>query len=174
MKWTQQQLNIFPVSYPQQAIHSRLDDTSDRDYVLDLIAGCTQDAEDAMQCSLLTRTITAIFNDCERLYLPRGPIKSITSVTDAKGAITNWTLQGHGTADLLVLPNGFHGPLTVVYQAGFADTADTLPAKFRNAIRNHVGTLYENRESVSDKPMSAIPHSLELFWERNRRGIPAA
>jgi uncharacterized phiE125 gp8 family phage protein len=162
------------VSYPQAAIHLRQDDPSDRDYVNDLIEGCTQDAEDAMACSLLTRTVTAIFNDGELPFLPRGPVQSVTSVTDAQGPITNFTLQGYGNADLLVLPTGFHGPLTVVYQAGYAADATTLPAKFRNAIRLHVTTLYLNRASVSDRAQTPVPHSLELFWQRNNRGSSAA
>lgn len=192
MKWTQQQLTTYPVSYAQQTVHSRFTETYDHDYVMDLIAGCTEDAEDQMNCSLLTRTVTATFfqhdrrqsylygytygNTADQLRLPRGPVQAITSVTDANGTIlsSDYSLVTFGTADFLKLRRGFVPPLVVVYQAGYADTPDLLPVKFRNAIRTHVQTLYENRESISDKTMVAIPHSLELFWQRNNRGIPIA
>jgi uncharacterized phiE125 gp8 family phage protein len=161
------------ITWDQIAAQLRLDQTDDEDYVNDLIDACTDYAETALESSLLNRTITATFYRQDTLWLPRGPIVSITSVTDANGNHPPYDLEGYGTADLLVCPQGHVSPLTVVYVAGFGTDSTNVPAQIRQAIRVHVSTLYENRESVADKNMMPVPHSLESFYRLNarRRGI---
>jgi len=174
MKWTQSQPAQLPVSYQDAATHLRLVDDDDRQYVLDLIAAAVEYAETAMGCSLITRTITAIFNANEPLYLVRGPVQAVSSVqqTVNNTPITGTTPEGHGTADLLVIPsNAWQAPLTVAYTAGYGNNPTDVPADIRLAIRQHVATLYENRETVADKQWIPVPHTLADFYRLKAREV---
>lgn len=154
-------------------------------YIAELLAAATEYAEVQMQTSLLTRTITAVYyqHDAEvdasygyqwqgpAVILRRGPVQSLVSVTNGDGAnITgNCTLQTEGTTDILMVPNGWVQPLTVVYTAGYGTGYTATPPDIRQAIRAHVGHLYENRESSQDKALIPVPHSLEAFYGRKCR-----
>jgi uncharacterized phiE125 gp8 family phage protein len=166
--WTAQEL----------AYHLRLDDDLSADpneqaYVAELLAAATEYAQNRMACSLLTQTITAYFynNDNDVLRLPRGPLVAITSVVDGhEQTITNYTVSAAGVTDIITIPNGWAEPLTVVYTAGYGATATQCPGDIRQAIRLHVGTMYENRESITDKKSAQIvPHSVEDFYDRKTR-----
>jgi uncharacterized phiE125 gp8 family phage protein len=131
-------------------------------------------AQEALGMSLGAQEITAVFNDADAgpgttLRLPRGPVRSITSVTDAAGApVTGSVLERVACGDRLRLTASVVFPLTVVYEAGFPTEAD-IPASIRLAVLQHVATLYENRESVSEKGMTPVPHSLEAFYRLKSR-----
>jgi uncharacterized phiE125 gp8 family phage protein len=175
------------LTFDQLSWHLRLDpDTAAQsdevDYVTDLLAAATEYAENAMATSLVTRTITAtyfpddhnlmsqyqrIFNAAS-LILPRGPVTAVTSVTDNGNPITAFEYARIGNTDLLAVPNGWIGPLVVVYTAGYGDET-TVPADIRQAIRVHVGSMYKNRESVTAGSMTAVPHSLADFYSRKCR-----
>ena len=151
----------------------------------ELLSTATEYAEVQMQASLLTRTITAVYyqndgNDAVYGYrwdgpsvtLPRGPVIAVSSVTNGSNSAditSGCTLQRDGNTDLLVLPSGWQEPLTVVYTAGYGTGYTAVDPDIRQAIRAHVATMYENRESVQDKPLSVVPHSLEAFYQRKCR-----
>jgi len=143
--------------------------TAEQNYLIDLQATAVEFAETMMGTSLLTRTVTAIFNQRDALYLPRGPIISITSIEDKNAAITDYEIRGHGNAEELYLPHGFTAPLTVVYQAGYGADPSDVPSDIRHAIRAHVGLLYERRESAGDRTITTVPHSLEDFYRLKSR-----
>ena len=198
MKWQQETPSSDVWTVAELAYHLRLDadlasNTDEQAYLTDLQAAAVEFAETAMGTSLITRAITATyypqssgytwgeqpwigsFWERFRLKLPRGPVISITSVTDANGAIddSKYDLEGAGVSDLLRLSVGYAVPLTVVYDAGYGDQGTSVPADIRHAIRQHVSTLYEQRESVSEKTTSIVPHSLELFYARKSRNLQA-
>lgn len=152
----------------------RLSNAAGRDYVNLLINACYQYAEDEMSCALLTQTITDTFYSGELPVLSNGPVISVTSVTDARGAITNYTVEQYGYSTKLVIPGGFTTPMNVVYQAGYASDVTTLPSKFVLAILTHVATMYLNRTSISDKQLTEVPQSLRDFYRNNSRNIPVA
>ena len=180
--------------YATIAVHIRVDDTTDRVYINSLQDAATDYAQDALSMSLLTQTITAVYyvNDVQPsnrypwpsigqygqnypqqayqfgsvLSLPRGPVQSIASVVDAKGTvITAYTLERQGYEDLIRITAAVTYPLTVVYTAGY-DTADLIPPAIKHAILVHIGTLYENRESVAENGREVVPHSLDAFYAR--------
>jgi uncharacterized phiE125 gp8 family phage protein len=187
--WTQSQPTPASIWTTDQLAYAlRIDSdlsgtTDEQDYLTDLQNAAVEYAEQAMGTSLLTRTITTTYygyhrsvysalvypTGCHKLYLPRGPIISISSVTDANGAISNYQVSGAGTTDLIEIKQQWVGPLVIVYQAGYGDDASTIPADIRQAIRTHVATLYENRESISDKPMTEVPQSLKDFYQLKAR-----
>lgn len=155
------------IAWDSARVHLRLDLPDDRAYVLDLIDAATAYAEGAMDSSLGTQTIEATFYDGDKLWLPRGPIQSITSVVDANNTtITDYTVEGYGTIDVLKVNRPYKGPLVVTYTAGF----DAVPADVKQAILCHVGTLYEFRESIGTAAAHPIPHQLESFYRIRRRG----
>lgn len=148
--------------------------TQEQNYLLAKQAAAVDFAETIMGCSLLTRTITAIFNQHDTLFLPRGPIQSITSVADANGTISssNYSIKGYGNAEELYITTGFKAPLTVVYQAGYGNSAADIDPAITEAILSHVALLYESRESAGDRTRTPIPHSLEAFYRLKARQIP--
>lgn len=172
MQWTATAATDTVLTYDQLAYALRLDpDTAatshEQSLVMDYLAAATEYAETMMGTSLCSRTITATFNPGEPLILPRGPVTTITSVTDSGTPVT-WTASmiGHLT---IVLPDQLRGgAISVVYQAGYG-TASDVPADIRAAIRMHVGTLYEQRESTTDKPLTEVPNSLAAFYNLKRR-----
>lgn len=163
-----------PVSWAQAKVHLRLSSDDEQDYVEDLIDAATDHAEEAMACTLMARERSVTFYRGGPMYLPKGPLISVTSIIDADAkTITDYDLEKVGNADLLTINEGFTYPLEVVYQAGYASASD-IPAAIRQAILCHVGTLYENRESVSDKSKTPVPHSLEAFYRLKRRSAGVA
>lgn len=176
MRWTQVDPTVYPVAYDEVTkAHLRLTSDDSRDLVNELIAACTEYAENATSSSLITRAVTAVFEQGDALYLPRGPIVSITSVTDDAGTVlTDYDLSHWGNATLLVPETSFVFPLTVVYQAGYGSTGANVPAIFRMAIRAHVATLFETTMSVSDKQLFTVPNSLEAFYRQKSREVPIA
>lgn len=182
------------LDYKTIATHLRLDETEDIAYVNSLQDVAIDYAQDAMAVSILAQTITAVFtvNDVQpatrypmtlganyfgtaplQIYqsgmviaLPRGPMTAITSVTDAKGtAIVNYAIERQGYEDILRIAAAASFLLTVVYVAGYADAAH-VPPGIKQGILMHVGTLYENRESITDRPKTIVPHGLEAFYAR--------
>src|SRR5689334_4676348 len=152
MKWTQTKPADLPITFAQAKAHLRLDDDSEQDYVTDLIRAATAHAENVMGRSLMQRTITATYyayaTPLDLTYLPRGPVISVTSVTDANGReISNSVLEAAGNSARLRVNNGYSFPvnLTVVYEAGY-ESADEIPDDILHALKMHVSHLYMYRE----------------------------
>ena len=165
----------------QLAYHLRLDtdlaaSADEQAYVADLLAAATVAAEQALECSLLSRTITATYAAGESADLPRGPLATIVSVT-ADGvplALTAYGVRTVGYTATVVPVAPWAASLVVVYSAGYGSAAD-VPADLRQGIRVHVGTMYENRESVlSGSIITPVPHSLEMFYRNRSRAKVAA
>ncbi|HEX8342847.1 MAG TPA: head-tail connector protein [Tepidisphaeraceae bacterium] len=76
----------MPVTYEQIAAHCRVTTDRERDLMLAYIAQATEYAEQAMEMSLVIRTINARFHAGEDLRLPRGPVTEIVSVKDDSGS----------------------------------------------------------------------------------------
>jgi len=162
------------LTFAQLAYHLRLDTdlaatSEEQCYITELLSDAVEYAEKAMQCSLITRTITATFWKGDELILPRGPVIAIASVSDTGGVITTSELIRRGNTDRLLAPNGWQAPLTVVYTAGFGANGTNVPPDIRGAIRAHVNTLYEYRLSVSDRNLVQVPDSLKAFYGLNCR-----
>lgn len=171
MKWTATQPATLPVTWAQLQSHLRLDDETQRDYVMEQLAAAAVDyAEGAMGRSLMTRTVTATFYARARdsLYLPRGPVTSVTGIVDAAGntlPATSYSLEYVANAARLRVNGGLTSSvdLTVTYAAGYA-TAAAIPANLRHAIRMHVSHLWNNPDAYADKSLVAVPAGLEAFY----------
>lgn len=161
-----------PVTWAQAKAHLRLTGDTQQTYVESLIDAATDYAQEAMQCSLMPQTILATFYDGKPIVLPRGPIVEILSVAGDDAADVDDSAffvahQGHRAEIKFRLSVAY--PISVSYRAGYAN-AGAVPAAIRMAILQHVATLYENRESVSDRAKLPVPHALEAFYQRRARG----
>jgi hypothetical protein len=146
-------------------------DPADAAQLADVIAAAVEYAEEAMATSLMPRTITATFYAGEPVRLPRGPVLEVLSVTGHGGAVlTDYDVTHVGRSIVLKIKQGFTHPLTVVYRAGYA-SASAVPADIRQAVKAHVGTLWEHRESVSGKKLEAVPHQLADFYRLKARTV---
>jgi len=163
------------VTWSKAKAHLRLDDDTNQSYVEDLIAAAVDAAQDAMVTILPACTITANFYNNEPIILPRTPLISITSVTDADGNTyteddEDFAVVHVGHQCQLVFDTVAAYPITVVYRAGYPDVTK-IKANIRLAILQHVATLYENRESISDKVKVPVPQTLSEFYAKNRRAV---
>jgi hypothetical protein len=84
--------------------------------------------------------------------------------------ISDYDITRHGKTDVITINESVTYPVTVVYRAGYS-SASAIPADIRLAIRQHVATLYEHRESISDLSLTPVPHSLESFYRLKRRSM---
>jgi hypothetical protein len=174
-------------TWEQLKAHVRPGNCSEQPYLLDLLASATTYAETKLEACLLPQTITAIF-DIEdigwageyqfayltmlegrnRWQLPRGPILSITSVTDTNGNPVRYLRHTEGNADFIIpqIPIArTMAPVTVVYQAGY----EIIPADILNAIKVHVATIYFNREDTSNLATNPV-HRIDDFYSFRGRG----
>jgi uncharacterized phiE125 gp8 family phage protein len=171
MKWT---VATPPASQPvdldEVKAQLRIDSNDENEHLALLVDAAVDFAEDELAASLVQRRLIATFYVDEPIHLPRGPLIAIVSVIDDDGnAITDYDVSRVGHSDRIALNQTATFPVTVTYDAGYAD--GSVPASIRLAILAHVGTLYENRESVVDKQKLAVPHHLEAFYRLKSRTI---
>jgi uncharacterized phiE125 gp8 family phage protein len=162
-----------PVTWAELKAQQRVATDAEQTFGELCIDAATEHAQDAMACSLMVRTLLATFYDGERIVLPRGPLIEVLGVTDRDdAAVTGFELAHAGHAAVLIPTSSHAGyPLSVTYRAGYA-TAAAVPADVRRAVLAHAGTLFENRESVTDKTKLPVPHSLEAFYNLKSRKVP--
>jgi hypothetical protein len=135
-----------------------------------LIDAATDFAEDTMECSLIERTLVATFHNGEALDLPRGPVREIVSIAGAGDTSTDqFELRACGHGLRVILTASVAYPITVTYRAGYGSPAN-VPAGIRLSIAQHAGTMFRHRESVADKTLTPVPHSLEAFYRLKGRG----
>jgi uncharacterized phiE125 gp8 family phage protein len=180
-----------PVEWATFKAHARLTGDDEQELGELYLDAAADYAAEAMGCSLMAQTITATFYTGEPVILPRGPVIQIVSVTDARSIVldddgnevtdedgnTVTDDDGHaltynrwkvGHSDRLRINGPFVTPLIVEYTAGYP-TADAIPASIRQGILVHAATLYEQRESVSDRTKTPVPHSLADFYRLKSR-----
>jgi len=159
----------WPVSEKEAGEHLRA--AADVGSFCPYIAAATEYAEDRLSAALMPRIIRATFYDGEPLYLPRGPLLEVQSITDRNGtAISGYEIRHDGHRVQIVLTAGGIYPIAITYRAGYPSAA-AIPRAIRLAILMHVATLWENRESITDKSKTIIPHSLEDFYRLKRRAV---
>ena len=161
---------VEPVSLAEARLDRGLVHTDDDSMLEFLIANARQYAETYMRRSLITQQrqlVLDAFPGCIRV--PYGRVISVTSISYVDSDGTTQTLspslyQVDAVSDLArIIPEyGESWPdtkpglnrVTVIYEAGYGNAADDVPADIRHAIRLMVGTGYEMREE-SDIPDSA-------------------
>lgn len=182
-----------PVSLAEAKGWARIDGAAEDALIEGLITAARAAAEEYLRRSLITQTwkltldlppsgfydslpggtydlpVTALYAGLpESIALPRGPVRSVTSVTtydttnsSSAYASSNYYLDAAG--DRLVLNDTAVWPgvlrpraaCEVLYTAGYGDNPTDVPKPIRTAILMHVGVMYETRgacEGQTDLP----------------------
>lgn len=122
----------------------RLDDMEPVDFLNDCLAAAEDFIQRKAGLSLLQRRLkVAVTNfNGDGFILPHPPVLSVISVNVNGEAQTADTYKFLGSQ--LYLPNGACGDLEVIYDAGYATTADCPPG-LKRAILHVAGLFYEDR-----------------------------
>jgi len=115
------------------------------------------------------------------IKVPLPPLLSVTSIkyydtTNAEATMTasDYYADTNSTPGRVVLAWGKTWPGTtlrpangicVEFVCGYGATSASVPAAVRQAMLLLIGHLYENREAVSEKPLTQVPMAVEsLLW----------
>ncbi len=141
------------VTLEEAKLHLRVDHSHEDTLIQSLInaaVGHLDGYTGALGRCLVTQTWSQEYeNPVADLVLPLGPVQSVSSVTSDEGAFSDYTVKKDGRGPFLRLDEGAAwpaGPLVVEFVAGEAE----IPAPLKAAILLHVGTLYENRETLAE------------------------
>ena len=139
---------IEPVLLTEAKDFCRIDIGTDDSLIISLITTARLMCEAYTAVSMVDHEIEIVCNNSSGgIYLPYGPVKDVTSVTNSAGTSLvldqNYTLQGSMFVRLLT-PH--EDGLTVAYTTGYS----TLPEIFKTAILNAVYYLYDNRAQGTD------------------------
>lgn len=134
--------NVEPIPRADVKRWLRVDDSFD-DFIIDtMLTAARQICEKYLNHSIVQRTVTATINNtCGNCYLPYGPVKAITSVTDFDANILDanqYTISGE---KFIRIQYPLEDNLKVVYTAGYED----CPAQIKFGILCQVAYMYENR-----------------------------
>lgn len=134
---------IEPVLLTEAKDFCRIDIGTDDSLITSLIITARLMCEAYTAVSMVDHEIEIVCNNSNGgIYLPYGPVKDVTSVTNSAGTglvlDQNYTLQGSMFVRLMT-PH--EDGLTVAYTTGYS----VLPEVFKTAILNAVYYLYDNR-----------------------------
>ena len=136
-----------------------LDITDENTLLTQLITAARKQAEGFLCVSLVDKTVTAVLkNELGNIELPYGPVKTITSVTDADGDTVSPDNSEITGEEFKKVKTPCDEWLKIVYTTGYT----SIPDYFKTAVLNQVLYLYENRGEVSNlSPMASMllkPH----------------
>lgn len=135
---------VEPVTLAEAKAYMKIDTgTTDDDLIEELLITAREQCEDYAGLSIVNRTVTAVLNNsCGGIYLPYGPVISITSITDQDDEdpldTDNYEVRG---LDFPQLIDPVSDKVTLIYTAGYG----IPPKRIKTAILQQVFFLYENR-----------------------------
>ena len=136
------------------------------------IAAATSRAEQYLRRSLLEQTLKALFTPVASdplplvLVLPRGQVKSVTSVTSGGQPVAGFQVAWN----FVTLAAPLNQAAEVVYvSAGFGAAATDVPQPVREGILEYATTLYEDRTGAREQKHQAsagrvIPAGVQDLW----------
>ena len=160
---------VEPVTVTEVKLFSKIDFTEDDALLTIMIKSAREAAEQYLNKSLITQTITAYWRNYDsRIHLPYGPHQSVTSVTRKRRsestllvADTDYYVMGFDTFSLDLEPTGSINPrgvskneamsawdLEVVYVAGYGTASTDIPQPIKEAILKTVETNYDLRGNI--------------------------
>lgn len=158
-------------------------------------------ADDALIENLLKAARAKVCNDLARFLIdttvawrldygfpcwfeiPRGPLRSVTSIAYVDGngdsqtlAANQYTVDGYHDIGRIVPAWGVSWPttrghvndVTVTYVAGYGATADAVPLPLRRAVLLLVDHWYEHRGAVSELRLESTPYAYESLIQPYR------
>jgi hypothetical protein len=146
---------IEPVTYEEAIQQANIDDLGqDRSLVEAYITTARMQCEGYTGIGFIARTIQAqINNSLGSIYLPYGPIGTVTTVKNEAGDDQEFTILG---VQWKQLKSPAYRNITVTYTAGYTE----LPEVFKTAILQQVAYLYEHRGDEYSGSLSMVAKSL--------------
>tara|TARA_R110002051_G_scaffold325869_1_gene432661 strand:+ start:14738 stop:15256 length:519 start_codon:yes stop_codon:yes gene_type:complete len=142
---------VEAVTLDEAKLHLRVDGADEDTLITSLIAAAVGHLDGftgILGRCLMAQTWSQEFEHASGdLVLPLGPVASVTSVT---GGFTDYRILKDGRGHFLRLNDGAawpSGPVVVEYVAG----EDAVTPALKAALLLHIGTLYENRETLAEK-----------------------
>lgn len=144
------QEDIPPITRETVKTWLRLDSVQDNILVDDLTKEAIDICEGYLNQSIINRTVTATLNNsCGNIYLPYGPVKEVSAVTNVNGTDlftgSNYTISGT-RFKRLTWPQ--ESDIKIVYTAGYGDC---IPPKIKAGIKAQIAWMYEHRGDEDSK-----------------------
>ena len=182
-----------PITTAEAKVHLRLETTADDSLVAALVKAARIYVERATNRCLYTQTLDLYLDefpasDSSCIWLPRGPVQSITSVVYQNTsdvattvAAASYVLDATQEPARLCLADGYSWPgdtlaeanaVRVRYAAGYGAAA-SVPDDLKALIYLLVGHWYEHREGVVTGTIStALAHAVDALIDARRVLIP--
>lgn len=133
-----------PVTLLEAKNWCRVDVTDDNSLITELITSARIICEQYTNISFITRTVTAVLqNSCGKIFLPYGPVSTISSYTDRdSNQINDPKVYG---VQFKYIEYPVDDYIKVVYTAGYS----TLPPNLKTALLSQIQWMYDNRGDAS-------------------------
>lgn len=190
---------VEPVTASNVKLYTRVSGATEDALITTWIKSAREKAELYLRQSFITQswclTLNAFPSDTESIYLPRGPLQDVISITylDTNNTevdmYTYGTTTSEGNIPIIVdthsstvrLAQDQEWPdlgtdvelnsVKITYQTGYGDAATDLPAFIADAIYVYCAYRYENRLGETDVIPRVFYHILESSDERHFCGL---
>lgn len=167
--------------------HLRIDSsfTADDTYIDSLILAATQSAENYLNMKIMSQTWN-LYLDCFPSYIdlmtsnPRSLVVNNIKYLDTDNVSQTLAASNYVVDDKIKpsrvyksvdgsFPDTYESPnaVTVEFTLGYSLTSE-VPEAIKQAILLFVGSMYENRMSVSDRSYKEVPQTVEFLLEPYR------
>lgn len=141
-----------PLTLTETKLYLRVDGTDDDSLITDLIVASRLAAENTLRQSLITQSWKLAFDEylTEQVYLPMGPVSSVTNVTLVDREGNNQTVSSsiyylNAARNMLLLDSIlFSFRVEIVYVTGFG-AASVVPQDIKQGMLCHVAAMYDMR-----------------------------
>lgn len=157
-----------PVTLPEAKQYIRVDHANEDILISDLIVAARMSAEHWLKRSLITQSWKLAYDEYvpEEIYLPMGPVSSITSVIEIGRDGTPQTIDSNvyylnAAKDRIVLDTTLVAfRVEVTYVAGYGN-ASAVPRPIKQGILAHIASMYDGRGDSAD--MMLPEQSMRLY-----------
>lgn len=171
---------LEPVTMPEMREHLRVEHTEEDTLIDSLITAARELCEETTRRAFITQTIRLSLEEWPGygyIGLPRPPLQSVSAVryvdesdNQLTFASSNYVVET--AREGLFLRSGASwpsvtlrvgSPITVEYVAGYGDTPQYVPERYRQAIRLLAAHWYDRREVASEKQQYEIPYAVNAL-----------
>jgi len=178
---------VEPVDILEVKNHIRLEPgiTEDDALINALITAARTYVENDINRSLVSQTWQIVFDhfpNKDELWLPKGPLISVTSITTYDEANTASVLSTAAYfvdtyGDRVSLVYGYswptdlrhHNGVVIEYVTGYGTKATDIPQPIKQAMLMLVGHWYENREATSYSKIDSVPMAVGALLAQYKR-----
>ncbi len=142
----------------------KVDDTADDTLITSLITEAKNIIEEYINFTITPATITIVASPRTKLFLPYGPVQTITSVKNYDGDDVDYTYEGlYIDFDTQVYsvtkPENVYVQTTTIYTSG----TTSIPSGLLLAWKEVVLYLYENRGDMDIKQLLSNNQNLQQY-----------